>query len=328
MKTVKENKYLILDSPYEVTMKYIIKSILQIPFNLMYRLRLNCNKVKPVSKKYKISICAIFKNEALYLKEWIEYHKIVGVEHFYLYNNNSEDNYQEVLKPYIEKGIVTLTEWPQNQAQMQCYHDAFDKYKDDTEWLTFIDIDEFIVPNTTNNIYDFLKPYQNKRPVIIVYWKIFGTSGKLSRDTKGLVCKDLIVCYNKYASIGKMFFNTAYTFDKNDKHNGVLHHYCWGKKKNIPLPPVNVFDKMCTFGKNPIPWNANPTYFPMQINHYFTKTYEEYLHKKAKGDVFFKINPHDEEYFYKAEMKNQSVDYKIYKYMIKLELAMHKNDNN
>ena len=38
-------------------------------------------------KKYKLSICAIFKNEANYLKEWIEYHRMVGVEHFYLYNS-------------------------------------------------------------------------------------------------------------------------------------------------------------------------------------------------------------------------------------------------
>ena len=39
------------------------------------------------NKKYKISICGIFKNESCFLKEWIEYHEILGVEHFYLYNN-------------------------------------------------------------------------------------------------------------------------------------------------------------------------------------------------------------------------------------------------
>ena len=59
-------------------------------------------------RQYKVSIGAIFKNEALYLKEWIEFHRIVGVEHFYLYNNNSDDNYREVLEPYIKRNIVTL----------------------------------------------------------------------------------------------------------------------------------------------------------------------------------------------------------------------------
>lgn len=150
----------------------------------------------------------------------------------------------------------------------------------------------------------------------------FGTSGLLNRDTSGLVTKDLTVCWNKYSDIGKVFFNTAFDFDKNDKHNKALHHYSWGKKGRLTIPPVNVFGKMCTFGKNPVPYGTDSSLFPLQINHYFTKTYEEYLMKKAKGDVYFKVNPHDEAYFYRHEMKNQNTDFKVYKYLIKLELRM------
>ena len=40
-------------------------------------------------KDYKVSLCTIFKNEAPYLKEWIEFNHLIGVEHFFLYNNNS-----------------------------------------------------------------------------------------------------------------------------------------------------------------------------------------------------------------------------------------------
>ena len=47
------------------------------------------------AKSYNVSACAIFQNEAPYLKEWIEYHRLIGVEHFYLYNNGSTDNYDE-----------------------------------------------------------------------------------------------------------------------------------------------------------------------------------------------------------------------------------------
>ena len=49
------------------------------------------------NKKYRISICGIFKNEAPFLKEWIEFHEMIGIEHFYLYNNNSDDNFEEIL---------------------------------------------------------------------------------------------------------------------------------------------------------------------------------------------------------------------------------------
>ncbi|MBR7025230.1 MAG: glycosyltransferase family 2 protein, partial [Selenomonadaceae bacterium] len=46
---------------------------------------------------YDLAVVAIFKNEGHYLKEWLDYHLFAGVEHFYLYNNNSTDNYEEVL---------------------------------------------------------------------------------------------------------------------------------------------------------------------------------------------------------------------------------------
>ena len=92
-------------------------------------------------KKYKISICGIFKNEALFLREWIEYHEMIGVEHFYLYNNNSEDDFLKILQPYIDRGLVTLTDWPYNQAQMKAYRHFYETYRHETQWVSFLDIE-------------------------------------------------------------------------------------------------------------------------------------------------------------------------------------------
>ena len=63
----------------------------------------------------------------------------------------------------------------------------------------------------------------------------------------------------------------------------------------------------------------------MQLNHYFTKSFKEYGMKRAKGDVFFEINPHDEEYFYLHEMENTSVDFSAYKFLIKLKKSQLNN---
>ena len=79
--------------------------LLIIEINNYFKLKNKNNK-----KLYGISICAIFKDESIYLKEWIEFHLLIWIEHFYLYNNFSKDSYLEVLKPYIEKNIVTLRE--------------------------------------------------------------------------------------------------------------------------------------------------------------------------------------------------------------------------
>ena len=59
-------------------------------------------------KKYTVAVCAIFKNESVFLKEWLEYHLLIGVEHFYLYNNFSEDNYQDILAPYLDGMARTI----------------------------------------------------------------------------------------------------------------------------------------------------------------------------------------------------------------------------
>ena len=141
-----ENKFFIYDKPLKIDYKYYLKRIL-IPFYdiLFHILILFINK-KNIKKKYSVSICAIFKNEAHNFKEWIEFHKIVGVEHFYLYNNFSEDNYLEILKPYIENNIVTIVDWPFEGAQFTSYKHFYDNYKNETEWVSFLDLDEFITP--------------------------------------------------------------------------------------------------------------------------------------------------------------------------------------
>ena len=286
---------------------------------MYYTSQLNsCKNTKVREKKYKVVICAIFKNEAAYLKEWIEFHKIVGVEHFYLYNNNSEDNFREVLAPYIKAGIVDLIEWPHQQAQMAAYRDCVNNYGKLSQWVGFIDIDEFIVPKKEHTIYDFLKQFDKTRGTVIIYWRLFGTSGKLDRDRSGLITEDMVCCWDKYDTVGKCFYNCDYEFIPDFPQNATLHHYMWTKKGNKLLPPVNLYNKVCINGENPVPNDD----FPIQVNHYFTKTYEEYLEKCGKGDVYFKVNPHTEEYFYKHEMNCTSVDYSAYKYMIKLKLNM------
>lgn len=272
-------------------------------------------------KMYNVSICAIFKNEAPYLREWIEFNHIIGIEHFYLYNNNSEDDYESVLKPYIESGLVTLIDWPQNQKQMECYMECIDNYASKTKWLGFIDIDEFIVPKSTDSIYEFLKPFEKKAGSVNIYWRLFGTSGKVDRNLTGFVCEDFITCWSKYCDIGKCFYNTAFQFDKNSKHSLQLHHKFWANYKGMDIPPVNIFHKLCVGNRN----IAKTNDFPIQINHYFTKSYKEYSMKRAKGDVYFEINPHDKAYFYEHEMKSTSTDYSAYKYLIKLKLRMGNN---
>lgn len=313
------NKHLYLDyenrslfSFIKYKIKYILLKILFIIDLLLF------NHKKNEEKKYKVSICAIFKNEAKYLKEWIEYHKIIGVDHFYLYNNFSDDNYLEILQKYIDEGIVTLIEWPVKQGQIAAYKDCIIKYKIETNWIGFIDIDEFVVPKKENNINDFLNKYK-KIPSVLIYWKVFGTSGLKERDENSLVVESFTVCWDKYYCVGKCFYNTNYKIDLEYIGNSLLHHKLFCKIGFFNIPPVNVFKKFCLFGIYPFK-KGDPE---IQINHYFTKSYQEYIEKASKGDVYFENNPHNLDYFYEHEIRCKNTDYSIFRFLINLKNNMN-----
>ena len=128
--------------------------------------------------QYQLSALAIFKNEADYLKEWIDYHLSIGVEHFILYNHRSDDNYKEILQPYIELGLVEVHDWFSYEfpeAQIMAYKNAITRTKNLTKWLAVIDLDEFIVPIVKDDIRDFLIDYEDYAGVVI-NWQLFGTS--------------------------------------------------------------------------------------------------------------------------------------------------------
>jgi len=138
-------------------------------------------------EKYKVSACAIFQNEARFLEEWINHHRSIGVEHFYMYNNNSTDGYLEVLQPLVEKGIIELIEWPSIQeendwahfsftTQISAYNDALDRSKGVSKWLAIIDTDEFIVPVKTGNLTTLLETYYCNVSGLCINWQCYGTS--------------------------------------------------------------------------------------------------------------------------------------------------------
>lgn len=133
--------------------------------------------------QYDLAVCAIFKDEAPWLKEWIEYHKLVGVKHFRLYNNQSEDNYLEVLQPYIQSGEVTVIDWPNGSptggwvyhTQWPALANGIASLNGIAKWVALIDIDEFIFPVEKNDIISFLANYE-ECPAIAINWQCYGTS--------------------------------------------------------------------------------------------------------------------------------------------------------
>lgn len=154
-------------------MKYFLCIFIFISFSLFSR-----------EEKHELCICSIFQNDARFLKEWIDFHRKQGVDHFYLYNNNSTDNPKKVLQPYINARIVTLINWnlkysdycDWNTIQCQSYLDCVRKIQNKCVWCAFLDTDEFLFNPDGENLKTVLKDFK-KFSGVIVNWVHYGSSG-------------------------------------------------------------------------------------------------------------------------------------------------------
>lgn len=132
---------------------------------------------------YELGIVTLFRNEANYLKEWIEYHRMLGVDHFLLYNDRSVDDWAKVLEPYMNSNLVEVIDWHLPPGiplfptwQVAAYQDGLRRSKENTKWLAFIDVDEFILPKKTKTILECLNQFFPDADGVYICWRNFGTN--------------------------------------------------------------------------------------------------------------------------------------------------------
>ena len=123
-----------------------------------------------------LAVCAIFRDEARYLAEWVSFHRIQGVERFYLYDNRSSDDWATELAPEIEAGIVEVQHWPFVPGQLGAYKHCLEQHRDEARWIAFIDVDEFLFSPTGRPVPDVLRGFDTHSGVV-VNWRMYGTSG-------------------------------------------------------------------------------------------------------------------------------------------------------
>lgn len=271
--------------------------------------------------RYEVSLCLIFKDEAPFLKEWLDYHLTIGVSHFYLYNNNSEDNFYTILQPYIEDQLVTLITWPKMQAQMEAYEDCMNRFSKESKWIAFIDADEFICMKYELDIRNWIKRF-DKYPAVNIQWLIFGSGGIMKHDYNKNVIEQYTICWDHFFKFGKTIVNTRFkvaNFNTMFAHHHTYVYYPIMGLKSV-VPAINQFGYICPCG---LTWGGgrdklrNST---IQINHYYSKGFDVYSQKMNKTDVFYEINPKGAVKFFNKECECISSNYTIFRFLIKMKL--------
>jgi Glycosyltransferase family 92 len=137
-----------------------------------------------------LAVCAIYRNEARYLREWLEFHRLVGVEKFFLYDNDSTDDHREQLAPYLADGTVEVEPWPASPGQIAAYEHCLEERREDARWIAFIDLDEFLFSPQLMSLPDVLVDYE-RHPGVAVNWSVFGSSGHKT-PPEGLVIENYV----------------------------------------------------------------------------------------------------------------------------------------
>jgi len=253
--------------------------------------------------KHYLSIVAIFKNEADYIAEWLEYHLLVGVQKFYLYDNESTDNVKDILDPYIKVGIVEYKYWTGKAQQKKVYLDSLKKVYKETYWVAAIDIDEFIVPVVNDTLSEFLKDFE-QYPGVQINWVTYGSSGKKSKED-GLVIerfKDHSFFENDNNNYVKTISNTRY-----------LVYFTIHTAKYVFEKVAVDSDK----NKRDIFFhNRKGLFDKIRVNHYQTKSYEEFWTRKRLGRVSNGNEyPTDDSFFHSLDHNDVKNDTIIDKYV-------------
>lgn len=261
----------------------------------------------------ELSFVAIAKNEGPYIKEWIEFHKLVGVTRFYIYDNESTDNLEDVLKDYINSGEVVYKYFPGRAQQLIAYQEAINDYKDKTKYMGFIDLDEFVVPVEENSIVYIIDDIMKKDSKIAgvgINWLVYGSSELINRPD-GLVTENY-----KYRSLND--------FEANKHIKTVCN----------PRRVVKILDPhSCEYEKNYYcvnedgyridgPFNNNCSYKKLRINHYFCKSQSEYIKKKDRGLADHADNLQRTMVDFYAHDKNDVYDYIMERYVTELKAKL------
>jgi len=240
---------------------------------------------KPLSDEpVNAAICAIAKEENLYVREWVEYNKNLNISRIILYDNNEVDGekFEDVIGDYIDEGFVEIvdrrgvvanaTQSNQEAAYNDCYNKNYKKY----DWIFFIDVDEFLaIERKYKNINQFLNDFDNDEfDGVKMQWRVYGDNEHLYYEDKPVIERFLSKSNMHHVPHVKSVV-------KCKERDYVMTFYAHG--------PLNKEAVMVNLFKKKIGINDKPTKnFPVYLNHFYTKSTEEFINRKFnKTDVHY-----------------------------------------
>lgn len=111
----------------------------------------------PKQKAHQICICTMLRNQAQFMKEWVMYHAKIGVQRWFIYDNNSDDDLENVISFLQSIGYnITQHLWPWVKTQEAGFAHCAIRARASCEWVGFIDVDEFFNVKIKGNLHNVI----------------------------------------------------------------------------------------------------------------------------------------------------------------------------
>eukprot|EP01026_Neomeris_dumetosa_P026651 TRINITY_DN2173_c0_g1_i4.p1 TRINITY_DN2173_c0_g1~~TRINITY_DN2173_c0_g1_i4.p1 ORF type:complete len:325 (-),score=1.44 TRINITY_DN2173_c0_g1_i4:758-1732(-) len=224
----------------------------------------------------KIMLCAMFKDiHPKDLQEWIEYHRWIGIQFFYLREHKSTKT-EKYLTEYIEQGIVEYTNTNVNSSEdpmETLYKECIDLFRDQYDFIAFLDSDEYIVMQKPGLCFNSFLEFYKDQGGLAINWIQMGTSGHIERPP-GATLMNYVNCdlnktttFNKYV---KSVVNTKYVTEQ-------LNYHLFFMKDN----KLTVNEHFVGVHGHEIPEGAS--WDIVAVQHYQTKSLEDFKKRAERG---------------------------------------------
>jgi hypothetical protein len=136
---------------------------------------------------HRFAIAACARWETLYIAEWLTYHRALGYDHVYLYCNDDDPALlRDAVAPFLQSGFLTFHHHSVQGQQFEMYVHFLEHHLHESEWLSFLDIDEFLRLPAGETIADFTARFP-AADCILFNWIFFGTSGHKTPPAGGVL---------------------------------------------------------------------------------------------------------------------------------------------
>jgi len=242
----------------------------------------------------ELTFCTMIKNEAKYIREWVEFHSLLGVNRFIIFDNESKDSPHLSLNGTAAE--VTIVRWPpvpwtdnDNPHKKECeaytsrakldkwayascqraaFHVCAQNERGLSRWIAAVDVDEFFLPkydeDGLHSLPDALARYEHLDGILHVPFH-YGTSGYQHAigDDELIIETHLLRADTEYPGNFKEFVNPSHIITYDSVHMATHDKATQNIYRELFLTPRE--------------------HAHIRFNHYRFRSVEEARHKGVKN---------------------------------------------